>query len=100
MLESAKIPIKGCIIKPERGPASSTIAMLDLERPTETRYGGAYDISTDQNICTPKRPRVMAGSCKETGPYIRETPINLFELVEGPPCSSEEKPPPVISRTV
>ena len=34
-------PIKGCTISPDRGPATNTIDMRDLESPRERRYGDA-----------------------------------------------------------
>lgn len=34
-------PIRGCIIRPESGPATNTTAMLDFDRPRESRYGEA-----------------------------------------------------------
>jgi hypothetical protein len=34
-------PINGCIISPDSGPATNTIAMLDLLNPRDIRYGEA-----------------------------------------------------------
>lgn len=38
---SANTPINGWIKNPESGPARNTIAMFDLVRPSESRYGDA-----------------------------------------------------------
>lgn len=76
---SASMPIMGCIMRPESGPARNTAAMEDFERPSESRYGDAYPISTDQNICTPRSPIVNVGMCNHLGPTIRAFPTNFWE---------------------
>ena len=38
---SANNPMSGCIMRPERGPATNTTAMLDLDNPSDNRYGEA-----------------------------------------------------------
>ena len=86
------MPITGCTMRPESGPARKTIAISDLDRPSESKYGEAvmtsvfvstranftgtqpYDISTDQSVCTPKRPTVSDGSRAQAGPTTRATP--------------------------
>ena len=38
---SANTPISGCIMRPESGPATNTTAMLDLDNPSDNKYGEA-----------------------------------------------------------
>jgi hypothetical protein len=38
---SASTPINGCIIRPESGPATNTTATLDLDNPSDNKYGEA-----------------------------------------------------------
>lgn len=77
---SANTPTSGCITKPERGPATNTIAIFDFDKPSERRYGEAYDISTLQKIWIPKKPTVKVGICDHFGPMIFDTPLNFWWL--------------------
>jgi hypothetical protein len=38
---SANTPMSGCIMRPESGPATNTTAILDLDNPSDNRYGEA-----------------------------------------------------------
>jgi hypothetical protein len=38
---SASTPINGCIRNPDRGPARNTMAIFDLVRPRDSKYGDA-----------------------------------------------------------
>ena len=42
---SANTPMSGCIMRPESGPATNTTAMLDLDNPSDNRYGEAFSKS-------------------------------------------------------
>lgn len=36
--------MRGCIINPDSGPATNTIAILDFDNPSDNKYGEAADI--------------------------------------------------------
>jgi hypothetical protein len=53
VLLSDSIPITGCMIRPDSGPATHTRLNLLLLRPSDRRYGEAYVISVPQQNCSP-----------------------------------------------
>lgn len=50
--------MRGWTINPDRGPATKTRDMSDLERPSSSRYGDAKAISMDQTHCK------VSGGCE------------------------------------
>jgi hypothetical protein len=38
---NACLPMSGCMMRPDKGPATKTIAILDFDKPSERRYGEA-----------------------------------------------------------
>lgn len=47
-----------------------------------------YDISIDQNTCTPSSPTVSTGSCSHLGPSTLATPSSCTSPCSPPPSSA------------
>lgn len=73
------------------------MAMTDLDRPRDSRYGDPYDCSTDQKICTPSRPIVIAGRRRYFGPYMWACPVNLLESASSSSAARKAAPPVMAS---
>jgi hypothetical protein len=106
---SASSPMSGWITRPKSGSATNTEAILDLDIPSDNKYGDTvprvkhaskspndknalYAVSRLQNICTPNNPMVMVGNCAHRGPRILDTPLNF--------CCRSSWPSPVIGSEV
>ena len=110
---SVNTPISGWIMRPKSGSATNTAAILDLDIPSDNKYGMAiprvkqlsksindnnvpYDTSTLQNICTPNNPIVMVGNCAHRGPRILATPLNRCCRSSWPSAAMGTEVKPVI----